>query len=60
LRRRFDGLELAAAGAVDDVPAAGFELFANRIGLGKLALAAKLDAALEKLLSFGPIRSSWL
>jgi len=58
--RRPAGLQLASAGSIDDVPTAGLQLRANRIGLGEAPLAPKLDPTLEKPLSFLSIRSSWL
>jgi hypothetical protein len=60
LGRRFDGLQLAAAGAVDDLPTALAQLLADGVGLGKSALAPQLDAAVEELSGFGSIRSFWL
>ncbi|HKW05961.1 MAG TPA: hypothetical protein VJS19_00150 [Candidatus Dormibacteraeota bacterium] len=50
LRRRLDGLQVAAFSAVDDVPSGSAQLPANRVGLGKLALAPQSNATLEKLL----------
>jgi hypothetical protein len=55
-----DGLELAAIGVVDDVPAAVAKLLANRVGGLKIALTTALDALVKKALSLVPIRASWL
>ncbi len=54
------GLELAAVGAVDDVPAAVAKPLANRVGGLKIALTTALDALVKKTLSVVPIRASWL
>jgi hypothetical protein len=59
-RRRLERLELAARRAVDDVPAALAQLLADRVRRLKVTGATKLDAPVEKLLSFCLIRSSWL
>jgi hypothetical protein len=59
-RWRLDGDELAAGGAVDDVPPAGVKLGADGVGGGEIALTAPFDARLEESLSLGLIRSFWL
>jgi hypothetical protein len=57
---RLDRLQLAAAGAVQDVPAALTQPLADRVGGGEVAETPALDALVEQSLSFGSIRSSWL
>jgi hypothetical protein len=59
MRIGFERLQLAAARAVDDVPAALAQTLTDRVGLGEVALAAQPDAAEDKLLGFCLIRSSF-
>jgi len=58
--RSLDRLQLAAGGAVDDVPPAVAELRADRVGGREVSGSPALDARVEKSLSFLPIRSFWL
>jgi hypothetical protein len=51
-RRRLQRLELAPGWAVEYVPAAGAQLFADGIGSFKVALAAALDAFSQQLFCF--------
>jgi hypothetical protein len=59
-RWRLDRHELAAGGAVDDVPPAVAQALADGIRGCEIARAAKLYALGDELLSLGLIRSSWL
>ena len=58
--RSLDRLQLAAVGAVDDIPSARAQLVANRIRGLEITVSPALDALVEKLLGGLPIRSSWL
>jgi len=51
-RRRLQRLELASGWAVENVPAAGAQLFADRIGRFEVALAPPLDAFGQELFCF--------
>jgi hypothetical protein len=55
-----DGLQLAAGGAVDDLPATCAKAVPYAVRLGELALASEPDPLFEEPLGFGSIRSSWL
>jgi len=59
-RLRLDRLQLAAGWGVDDVPSPASESFANHVRGAEIAGSPALDALVEQLLSFGPIRSFWL
>jgi hypothetical protein len=50
--RRLQRLELAPCGAVEDVPATGAQLFADRIGRFEVAIAPAFDAVGQELLCF--------
>jgi len=49
-RRGRQRLQLASGGAVNDVPAAGAQSFADRIGRLEVAIAPPLDALSQELL----------
>jgi len=59
-RGGFDSDKLASGRAVCDVPSGGTKLLANRVRGLEVPGSPALDALGEKLLSFVPIRSSWL
>jgi hypothetical protein len=48
-RRSLQRLELALCGAVENIPTTGPQLFADRIGRLKVAIAPALDAFSQKL-----------
>jgi hypothetical protein len=59
-RLGLDRLELAAAGAIENVPPAMAKPLANRVGGFEIVLTTALDALVNQTLSFVPIRASWL
>ena len=58
--RGLDRLQIAAVGAVQDIPSARAQLLANRIRGLEITVSPALDALVEKLLGGLSIRSSWL